>query len=331
MEENKRKIWTIEEIKLLENNYSNMFNSDLVKLFNRTEQSIYLKANKLGLKKSAQHISKCISKRNKIVGRDLTEKLLREIAKKYKSKSEFQKNDSGAYSTANRMGILNDICKHMVSKSFSVPQLILKEIIGELYKTKNIIYNDRKTLKPYEIDIFLPDFKIGFEYNGKFWHKNSNNDIIKKKISENKNISLIIISENNRKYEQDIKQQLIDNINKLKIPTSPNEILNIKIKNPYENIYDIDDIIKITKQYYSFKKFYNENQKIYQKVLKLGLIDELTNHMCCRRKLIKMEDVLNTIKKHEYLSDLIKNDNNIYQYIKKNKLNHLIKDLKRKR
>lgn len=84
-------MWTVEEISLLKNNYPIMFNSDLVKLLNRTEQSIYLKANKLGLKKTTEHKSKCITKRNKIVGRDLTEELLREIAKKYKSKSEFQK------------------------------------------------------------------------------------------------------------------------------------------------------------------------------------------------------------------------------------------------
>ena len=59
--------------------------------------------------------------------------------------------------------------------------------------TNNILYNDRVTLKPYEIDVFLPEYKIGFEYNGKGWHINNERDELKIKLSIIKNIKLIII------------------------------------------------------------------------------------------------------------------------------------------
>ena len=43
-----------------------------------------------------------------------TKDKLHEIAKKYKTRSEFKKYNGTAYQTANKMKILNDICKHMI-------------------------------------------------------------------------------------------------------------------------------------------------------------------------------------------------------------------------
>lgn len=34
----------------------------------------------------------------------------------------------------------------------------------------NVTTNNRSLIKPYEIDIFLPDYNIGIEYNGIYWH-----------------------------------------------------------------------------------------------------------------------------------------------------------------
>jgi hypothetical protein len=329
MEENKKKIWSEEEIIFLKKNYSDMFNYELCEVLRRTEQSIYLKANKLGLLKSKIHKSKCISKRNKMVGRDLDNDMLLLIAKKYKTRSEFQKNDPAAYSTSRRKGILDEICSHMISKSFSIPQLILKDIVSKLYKTDNVIYNDKKTLNPYEIDVYLPDYNLGFEYNGKGWHIDNVRDKLKNELSLLNNILLITITENNRDYESDIKNQLIFNIENLKIKTSVNEINDIIIDNPYSKIYDIDDLIRITKSYNSFKDFYKNEQSVYVKISKLGLIDELTKHMCCRRKKRELNEVIEKINMYQYLNELITKDRGTYLYVKKNKLEYLLNNLKR--
>jgi hypothetical protein len=45
----------------------------------------------------------------------------------------------------------------------------LYEAIKALYSGP-IIVNDRKVIKPKEIDIYLPDLKLGFEYQGEHWH-----------------------------------------------------------------------------------------------------------------------------------------------------------------
>jgi hypothetical protein len=329
MEEKKRKSWSEDEINYLTKNYSDMFNSELCEILNRTELSIYVKANKLGLHKSNSHKSKCISKRNKMVGRDLNKETLLLIAKKYKTKSEFQKSDPSAYSSSRRKGILNKICSHMISKSFSIPQLILKDIVSKLYNTNNIIYNDRETLKPYEIDVYLPDYNLGFEYNGKGWHINNDRDKLKNELSLLNGVTLITLNENNRDYERDIKNQLILKLPDLKINTSVIKINDIIIDNPYSKVYDIDDLIKITNTYNSFTDFYKNERSIYVKISKLGLIDELTKHMCCRRKKRELNEVVEKINRYQYLNELITNDFGTYSYIKKHKLNHLLVNLRR--
>ena len=45
--------------------------------------------------------------------RKLSNEILQQIALKYMKRSEFQKNDSSAYSVACRRGILDDICRYL--------------------------------------------------------------------------------------------------------------------------------------------------------------------------------------------------------------------------
>jgi very-short-patch-repair endonuclease len=45
----------------------------------------------------------------------------------------------------------------------------LYELIRKSYSGK-IVANDRTAIAPKEIDIYLPALKLGFEFNGKYWH-----------------------------------------------------------------------------------------------------------------------------------------------------------------
>lgn len=71
-------------------------------------------------------------------------------------------------------------------------ELIKKRFNGE------IIHCDRNEIKPFEIDIYIPEKHIGIEYNGTYWHsieRNRHKDHILKKslLCRNKNIRLIHI------------------------------------------------------------------------------------------------------------------------------------------
>lgn len=55
------------------------------------------------------------------------------------------------------------------SCSLSTEQHDMVEFIKSLY-TGNVIINDRKTIKPLEIDILIPELNIGIELNGLYYH-----------------------------------------------------------------------------------------------------------------------------------------------------------------
>jgi hypothetical protein len=57
------------------------------------------------------------------------------------------------------------ICaKHVSNQELDLLGLILDIYDGE------VITNSRSVISPYEVDIYLPDKKMAFEYNGDFWH-----------------------------------------------------------------------------------------------------------------------------------------------------------------
>jgi len=94
-------------------------------------------------------------------------------------------------------------------------------------------------------------------------------------------------------------------------------------------VYNIENLRKIANSYTSFIDFYKNEKSIYTKIMRLGLIDEMTDHMCCRRKKRELGEIVEKINKYQYLNELIINDSNTYSYVKKNKLDHLLINLKR--
>ena len=119
--------WTNPEIEYLIKNFSTCYTGELCKHLNKSKKAIQVKASRLGLSKDIEFKETRLSnvKRNKTVGRDLNYDVLCEIAKLYKTRGEFILRDSSAYTTARNHGYLDKICSHMISASFSIPQLLL--------------------------------------------------------------------------------------------------------------------------------------------------------------------------------------------------------------
>ena len=46
---------------------------------------------------------------------------------------------------------------------------LVKTLIPE---NTDIIHNDRKLIKPYELDVLIPSLNLAFEFNGDYWHSN---------------------------------------------------------------------------------------------------------------------------------------------------------------
>jgi hypothetical protein len=62
----------------------------------------------------------------------------------------------------------NPYCKNCIGH-FSKEEKRLLNFVKSIYDGP-ILENDRNVIKPYELDIYLPDLAIAIEYNGTYWH-----------------------------------------------------------------------------------------------------------------------------------------------------------------
>ena len=107
-------------------------------------------------------------------------------------------------------------------KSFQ--EIDLLNFIQSIYKDK-IIHNDRTLIKPLEIDILLPDLKIGIEYCGLYWHSEDrlgkNYHLNKLNLCLNKGYNLITIFEdewiNKRSIVESRLKSLLNTNNQKKV------------------------------------------------------------------------------------------------------------------
>ena len=123
---------------------------------------------------------------------------------------------SGLY--YNRLRIKTEICTicNPFQSNISPNEDFIYEFIKENYEGK-IIKSDRNILTPKELDIYLPDLKLAFEYNGLFWHnelyKDKNYHLTKTEKCLEKDVQLIHIYSDNWIYKQEIVKSMI--LNKL--------------------------------------------------------------------------------------------------------------------
>jgi len=162
-----------------------------------------------------------------------------------------------------------------INSNISDKETKLYEFIKANYNDE-IITSDRKILNGKELDIYLPDLNLAFEFNGLYWHNelNKENDYHLNKTNEceKQNIQLIHIWEDDWVYKQEIVKSMI--LNKLN-----------KSKN---KIYARKTIIKEISDNKLIKKFLTENhlQGFVGSKVKLGLFykNELVSLMTFGKK-----------------------------------------------
>ena len=301
--------WSTKEEDFLKNNFNNKSYEEMSKDLNKTKKSIIKKIKKMGLIKTKDNIKKIISKNNKERGRDLNYELVKNIALKYNSRQELYIKDPSVYNFIIKNGWSDELCKHMITKNFSVPQLLMKDILEHILKEK-CSYNDRKIIKPLEIDCYFEKWKIGWEYDGIRFHKEDNIKKINECIS--KGILLFVVDEKSklrRKYEENIKNQLTSKITAINTRTGLNinerNILEYKPKIVYPNLLTKQetDIIK--------NKLMSEIKRLdvilYKKIKKYELFNDVS------LKIIDDQKIYKKINSFEEFIEYIK-INNIKKY-----------------
>jgi hypothetical protein len=146
----------------------------------------------------------------------------RSISIKCDKEHIFEINREQLYNRVKNKSILCTICNPLYGGASGM-EIELFNFIEKNYE-RQIIKNSRKIIAPYEIDIFLEDKKIGFEFNGLYWHsslqKDKNYHKNKYEKSLENNIQLITIWEDDWTLKQDIVKSFILN----KLDKTPNRI-----------------------------------------------------------------------------------------------------------
>lgn len=101
----------------------------------------------------------------------------------------------------------------------------------------NVVENNREIIKPYEVDVYLPDYSLAIEYNGLYWHSTLiNNDAEyhqrKIKMCDDIGVRLLHIWENDWLEKQnEIKQKIRFYVNNKNIFIKNRKPKLMKIKN----------------------------------------------------------------------------------------------------
>jgi hypothetical protein len=259
-----------------------------------------------------------------------------ENAKKYSSRGEWQLKDNGYYTASTKYGKMfhDKACEHMISKViFSIPQMMCRKILEQILDAE-CVYNDQETIKPKELDIYFPQWKMAFEYNGIKWHKMDDviiRDKIKNDVCVDMGIRLFTIKQKSKvvgNYEKDIKIQIrnilpqINNITNKNITNEDidridcvsvyNDIINLN----YKNLGNIEEKINSCKTLAEFnKKFRNES--IY---LKKSNNSHLVERLRTKPLKVTNEEIISAAKQYNSISDFKKHNNNMYDLCKKRKL-----------
>jgi hypothetical protein len=110
------------------------------------------------------------------------------------------------------------ICNNSDINKKSGQEIKILDYIKTIY-TGKIESNVKKIINPYEIDIFIPELKIGIEFNGLYWHsdkfKDKNYHYDKHKKCKELDIDLFQIWEDDWIYKTEIIKSII--LNKLKL------------------------------------------------------------------------------------------------------------------
>lgn len=152
-------------------------------------------------------------------------------------------------------------CNIISHKHQSGLEIQLQKFIEKIYKGE-IVFNFK--LENKEIDIYIPDLNLGFEFNGLYWHseiyKEKNYHLDKTKLCLSKNIQLIHIWEDDWIYKKEIVQSMI--INKLgliynKIYARKCEIREITDNKVVKDFLNTNHIQGYTGSYIKIGLFYN--------------------------------------------------------------------------
>jgi hypothetical protein len=131
----------------------------------------------------------------------------------HKCNENFELTRQQLYIRKKKGEIICSKCNEIKSSTSSAEKTLLA-FIEDNYDGE--ILTNKKIIKPYELDIYLPNLNLAFEFNGLYWHNELNKPkdyhYMKTKMCEYNNIHLIHVYEDVWNYKRDIVKSRILNL-----------------------------------------------------------------------------------------------------------------------
>lgn len=135
----------------------------------------------------------------------------------YKDELEFKCKDCGRLFRTAAKNFQDIHCGNRCHVKASNGERKMAEYIASLVQEKEILYNKRfyipNTHRYHELDVYIPEMRLGFEYNGLFWHstktKGSNYHLKKLHFFRDLGITITQIFENEWRDRSDIVKSIL--------------------------------------------------------------------------------------------------------------------------
>jgi len=161
------------------------------------------------------------------------------------------------------IGLDTDLPQNKINYSnnfVSEGELKLRDMIDN---QSSLVYNDRKLISPYELDIVDYDNKIAYEYNGTYWHsdffKHRLDHLKKLELVEERGFKLFTIFENIFKTKPDIVYRKLNSAHPLSIIYARNTTIEQCKYSEIETFIEDNHIQGTRKSKYNYKVMYQGN------------------------------------------------------------------------
>lgn len=136
--------------------------------FLKTKRHIYHLAKEYGiLKDICTHMERLTREK-------YTDQELIDFAKKFKFRDDVRIARSGIYTAILDRNLAEVAFKHMPPKRFGKMEAEVRNFVSKYFKChkhrENVKISDKKYIKRFEIDIFIPELNKGIEFDGTYWH-----------------------------------------------------------------------------------------------------------------------------------------------------------------
>ena len=246
------------------------------------EQSLEVKDR---IKKLRQQL--CID-RNKTLGRDRNDEWAIKEIKKYKSIQEVRIKDPSLYDYINKNNMKYLFDGMVVGDSFNYPQMFMYQCLLKLLPNTEILYNTRKIIAPYELDIYIPSKKLAIEYNGNNFHNQEDvkaRDAIKQEKCLDMGITLYYLIEVNKHKPEQLIFDFLDTLGFDIIHLDVEELIQLTFNRKYSDNY----IKEVVSKYTTLKEFRKAEPSLNNFLQRKGLLDKYTNKLI-RRAAPELED-----------------------------------------